>query len=161
MSKLGGWHSCYNSDRAISNELGGKWEKFFEETRDESGAVGLEWDVDENGNSINFNGVLVIITQDGVPSQATGTLRINDNERVITLINSATTTTALVTTWLGCKINNGLVDSFGKQRNTLVGTGSLYTGINPIFTDSINYLNIGFTTVPSGANIKVYVLRGV
>lgn len=154
---------CYPDERSIENELGGKWELFFEETRDTAGAVGLEWDKDFDDTPINFNGVLVIITQDGVPEQSKLSLEINANSlnnRVITLSNTTTSVDAL-TTWIGCTLDNGLINAFGKQRNTIAGAGSVYTGTNVIFADRIHYFNFGITTVPVGTNIKVYVLRGV
>lgn len=154
---------CYPDERSVENELGGKWELFFEETRDESGAVGLEWDVDENDNPLQLNGVLVVITQNGVPVQSSVSLNVispSVSDRVITF-NNATTNVENLKSWIGCTVNNGLINAFGKQRNTITGSGSLNTGTNVIFANSINYFNLAISTVPVGTNIKVYVLRGV
>lgn len=154
---------CYSDRRAIENELGGKWELFFEETRDEAGAVGLEWDKDIDDLPLNLNGVLILIEQDKVLAVTTLTLNVisaEETNRILTINNALSNIQGLVS-WLGCRVENGLVMSFGKGRNTSSGVSTLATGVNPIFTDAIHYFNVTVSELTSGANIKVYVLRGV
>lgn len=152
---------CYPDRRAVENELGGKWELFFEETLDESGNVGYEWDEDFDGTPLNLNGILILVKQNGVDAKATHSTRIN-GIRELNLQNSTAINDNLVT-FIKSTISNGLLDSYGKTRNVEsgVGVGQWHCGISNQFISSITSFDYSTKSLPAGANIKIYVLRGV
>lgn len=162
MSKIGGWHTCYNSDRAISNELGGKWELFFEETRDEAGAVGFEWDKDFDDTPLNLNGVLVIVNFPTLSGTATFSSFINGVETM--RISNASTGASNTTSFMINKISNNAIFPYSVTRVALPNTITPSFGIPFMNIENINkfvFANIQGTNVPVGTNIKIYVLRGV
>lgn len=161
MSNLGGWHNYYNSNRAISNELGGKWELFFEETRTQSGAVDYEWDKNSDNTPLHLNGIMIIIRQNKIPSIAYHTLKVNGVTE-IKLQNGASSNDNLVTV-IKSKISNGLLETFGKSRMVESSEESvqLQSGSSNQLTNSITSFKYSASSLPKDSEIKVYVLRGV
>lgn len=152
---------CYPDKRAIENELGGKWELFFEETRDESGNVGLEWDKDFDDLPLRLNGILVRVTSDNgiTTANTTVTLTVNNNSLIRNVFNTGTSAIAYINQ---LEIHHGLLDG-----NYFISTNGQYTSTpfttfnSNIFIDFINSLELSISNVKEGSKIQIYVLRGV
>lgn len=146
---------CYPDKRAIENELGGKWELFFEETRDEAGTVGLEWDKDFDDTPLHLNGVRIAVELGAVPDRnIVMQITVNDLMESFTAYSSGSGRKVQPT----FKVNNGMIDHI-----TVTTTGNARMSTNSIgyFADFINYLKISIGYVYVNSTIKVYVLRGV
>lgn len=153
--------SWYPDERSIENELGGKWELFFEETREESGNVGLEWDKDYDDTPLHLNGIMVRVSSaDGITTaNTTVTLSVNDNSLIRNVFNTGTSAIAYVNQ---LEIHHGLLD--GKYFISTNGqyTSTPFTTFNSnIFIDFINSLELSVSNVKEGSKIQIYVLRGV
>lgn len=147
---------CYPDERAVENELGGKWELFFEEIREESGTAGYEWDLDHTDDTpLNLNGFKIVITLSTVPL-AISTFRLlldNTSFDNFTAYSSSQSGTITAT----AKVENGVLVYSANQVNAAMRGGIQ----KPKFVDNINNFAFSLTQCPIGAEIKVYVLRGV
>lgn len=154
MSKIGGWHACYNSDRAISNELGGKWTKFYEYTFESTHAEGFEFPTDLEGNPLNLNGLYIIITKDGASRSLATTLEVNGD-----LYHSDSSNLPSNSFYdLKTTINNGMSETWFKLGS---GSGVYKSRFDVLhFIDSITSFKFN-TTLDTGDKIEFYVLRGV
>lgn len=156
MSKIGGWHNCYNSDRAISNELGGKWELFFEETREEAGNAGYEWDLDHTDDTpLNLNGIKIVATTPSTPSSTSTFRLLFDNTSFDNFTAYSTSQSGTITAT--AKIDNGVLTYSAYQVNAAMRGGIQ----KPKFIDAINNFAFSLSNCPVGTEFKVYVLRGV
>lgn len=154
---------CYPDDRSVENELGGKWELFFEETRDEAGNVGLEWDKDYDGVPLNLKGVLIILDKNTAIASASSTCRVklNDDIMVNDAIISATSVKALFKT----KVKNGLAESLFLRTTTTTPSIAItpffsFAGSSTFF-DNITSFSFLAQSITEGTKIRIYVLRGV
>lgn len=146
---------CYPDERAVENELGGKWELFFEETREETGNVGLEWDKDFDEVPLNLNGFMVVVNFPEVPSS---------NAIFRSYVNTIQTDnfTAYSTTQLGiltvkAVVKNGLLDKMAIRSNA----SGVFNVQLPMLIDNITQFGFTLGNVPRNSTIQVYVLRGV
>lgn len=154
--------ACYPDKRAIENELGGKWELFFEETREEAGDVGYEWDKDHNDNTpLNLNGICVVLTNEDqtiVSRNSTLVLTLNDKP----IIDSATTFNFYSVTLKSTIKNNMLNTSLMKSSDETVLTSPLHSIFgDTTIIDNINKIAFSMSGIQANTNLKFYVLRGV
>lgn len=150
-----------NVNNAITTGTGAKWELFFEETRDTSGAVGYDWDKDVDNTPLNLKGILILVRQDTVVSITNHALSINGLPDLL-LQNNASSNPNLITC-IKSQITNGLLETFGKLRNkeNTASSGQWQCGTSNQLVNNIHSFNYSITNVPSGTNIRIYVLRGV
>lgn len=167
MSKLGGWHTCYNSERAISNELGGKWELFYEESFDETFYENIHFDEDLDGNPLSLNGVMFVIRERvGTATTATA-MQVYVNEVLQTLFSvggaSRPETTSSISTSI---IKNGIINTESITRAYNYGSNiAINKGGRITFADVIKDIRIKPQTseqaFQSSFKLEIYVLRGV
>lgn len=147
-----------NVNNAMTTGTGGKWELFFEETRDEEGNVGYEWDKDFDDLPLNLNGVLVTFELPSITTIATSSITIN-NKNIVN--NRHNTTTVKTYTFTETVIKHGKLTILESERNTQSEYATARTGNKIVFLDSIKQFAVSFTNVVAGSVVKVYVLRGV
>lgn len=159
MSKIGGWHTCYNSDRAISNELGGKWELFYQETFETTHSEGYEFphDLDENETPLNLNGVMIILDRKSTTESVEITITINGTSFTTTIGASSRRTMYFN---VDCK-NGHLNNRFVITSPTSSATPYSNQQLNQLFVEKINSFGLAVTNVEKDSIVKFYVLRGV
>lgn len=158
MSKLGGWHSCYNSDRAISNELGGKWELIESHTFTQDEYESFEFPTDIDGNPLNLNGIFVeFMTTQNHTSATVVTLKTENVDRVN--ISGATAGRMYVS----AVCNNGACRIVRRETAPDNETALSATRETVIMnTPNINSFTVAVTgQIRDNQKINIYVLRGV
>lgn len=152
-----------NVNNAITTGTGAKWELFFEETRDETGAVGYEWDKDHNDNTpLNINGMLIFIENDNVISAANQSMSISINGKTVVSFTSGIGSNNKYNFYQINIKNNLLYLDLFRSSNKLspLNTGVTYEA-RSMFLNSINEFSMSIASVNADTKIKVYVLRGV
>lgn len=145
---------CYYDERSIENELGGKWEKFYEYQFKESHAEGFEFPHDLDGTPLNLNGIMIVTS--GSATTGRVTLFVND----VPMFN---TTSDFGSSVIKLTVNNGMINGFYKsQGNSRVSPQNMQTTSNMCITyaDSISSFEINMVGA-SNTLIEFYVLRGV
>lgn len=157
---------CYQDKRAIENELGGKWELFFEETFEESTYERLHWDKDIDFTPLHLNGVMIVITEPNGTTTTANTQQFWINGNYMAFIGmGATTTTEDMYTKFIATLNNGALNVVSHLRVPEYGNVTSRNGGRVVFTDAITDIDIrpnaSTQLWAKDVNIKVYVLRGV
>lgn len=156
---------CYPDKRAIENELGGKWELFYQYTFEDTHTESFEFphDLDENESPLNLNGVMVAIENDGniVSSSPTIDVVINDEDIYHAVNDMATSNTRYCGKFV---IRNGAYDisvlRSGSKRQGVANYAS-YNGLSFLVDSIKSFSFISNTAYRANTVIKFYVLRGV
>lgn len=144
---------CYSDERSIENELGGKWEKFYEYQFKESHAEGFEFPHDLDGTPLNLNGIMIVTSGSAITGRVT--LVVNG----VTMIN---TTSGFGGNVIKLTVNNGMTNGFWKAQGNNISPLTMSTTSNmcTTYADSISSFAINMVGA-SDTLIEFYVLRGV
>lgn len=150
---------CYNDERSIENELGGRWELFYEENLnfDEVSTEALEFPTDFDETPLNLNGVLVYIEGNSTYN-GTAKLQINND----TVLTQAYSMLPARFAMLKSTIENGFLNNVSSSASYRTTNTNLATTPYFNFTkcDSITNFVLRLENILN-TTVKIYVLRGV
>ncbi|MCQ2088073.1 MAG: hypothetical protein MJZ37_08455 [Bacilli bacterium] len=149
----------YPDDRSVENELGGKWEKFYEFTFEDSHAEGFEFPHDLGDDTpLNLNGVYVVLEMSNAITTAFNvTLRIKDVDYIT---SNATTSVGGTVSSMKSIASNGIIETTTRARSG-GNTSGTNTNDKILFGDSITDFSVIFQAPPVDTKMTIYVLRGV
>lgn len=156
---------CYPDKRDIENELGGKWEKFYEYTFEDSHIESFEFphDIDENESPLNLNGVIILISNEREKAISLGSLQLTINDTDI-LYGSSFSDGSSRYYCFKSVVKNGALETYNTRSNTERAIGSVNSSFNGLFVPSDSIKSFSFIATPQyteRTKIEFYVLRGV
>lgn len=146
---------CYSDERSVENELGGKWEEFYEYTFTDSHAEGFEFPYDLDGSPLNLNGIKIVAT-----AQTSGNSTIVFKVNNISMIDM---TTGFGNNAIVFLVKNGHSLGLWRANGYEATLTNLHSTLRMLTTeiDSIHNFVFSSTTNVTGLKLKFYVLRGV
>lgn len=148
---------CYPDTRAVENELGGKWEKFYEYQFEETHGEGFEFphDLDENESPLNLNGIKIVASATG-SNNSTILFKVNGIE----MINMAT---GFGNNIIEFYVKNGHSLGFWRANGVATTLANVHSTMRMLTTPMNNINSFEFSSTVNVSNMKIefFVLRGV
>lgn len=150
---------CYPDERAIENELGGKWGKFYEYTFEDTHTEAFEFPTDLDGTPLNLNGLMIVFERPARTTTIIDYVNINGQNYSVTSGATAATTKGINE----AVIRNGLLHFDIFQRQVAGASAALNRFPNILqFINAITNFKVSCsTTNETGTKLTIYVLRGV